>query len=260
MSINHRLQRERRAPGEWNRSSSTYPPQRLTARQTGKVQCCFTSTQTTKRIRDGEPRTATSTFTSSWAKKQKQPCCSWYGWLIQTTPPSGARHIDQKRWSPAHHGNEAQGTLGQGSAPVTKLCVEGPFRWGNAVNEVREQRDAELFPACGCWGEWNPVARSAASPILMKWVYQLTARTQPTSNWMKDKATSQPRSITAANWPIDSLMPKCVRSGHENAWNTNTYKPCRQRTKKWLGSVHNSDRLRTCHQVGISHTHSSSGT
>ena len=29
------------------------------------VQCCFTSTETVKTIRDGEPRTATSTFTVS---------------------------------------------------------------------------------------------------------------------------------------------------------------------------------------------------
>ena len=27
------------------------------------VQCCFTSTETARLIRDGEPRTATSTFT-----------------------------------------------------------------------------------------------------------------------------------------------------------------------------------------------------
>ena len=28
-----------------------------------RVQCCFTSTETIRTIRDGEPRTATSTFT-----------------------------------------------------------------------------------------------------------------------------------------------------------------------------------------------------
>ena len=38
-----------------------------------EVQCCFTSTKTIKTIRDGEPRTATSTFTqllgSDWMKE-----------------------------------------------------------------------------------------------------------------------------------------------------------------------------------------------
>ena len=36
---------------------------RLGKRRQCSVQCCFTSTETTRLIRDGEPRTATSTFT-----------------------------------------------------------------------------------------------------------------------------------------------------------------------------------------------------
>ena len=41
--------------------------------QRGSVQCCFTSTETIRTIRDGEPRTVTSTFTqflSSVSKRQ----------------------------------------------------------------------------------------------------------------------------------------------------------------------------------------------
>ena len=34
------------------------------------VQCCFTSTETTRTIRDGEPRMATSTFTQPLSSSQ----------------------------------------------------------------------------------------------------------------------------------------------------------------------------------------------
>ena len=43
-----------------------------------QVQCCFTSTETIRTIRDGEPRTATSTFTQlllSDPEKVKVQCC-----------------------------------------------------------------------------------------------------------------------------------------------------------------------------------------
>ena len=43
------------------------------AHSRGSVQCCFTSTETARTIREGEPRTATSTFThSSWAQRVRE--------------------------------------------------------------------------------------------------------------------------------------------------------------------------------------------
>ena len=41
----------------------TAGPSRLTLAGTFFLKCCFTSTETMRTIRDGEPRAATSTFT-----------------------------------------------------------------------------------------------------------------------------------------------------------------------------------------------------
>ena len=47
--------------GEPRTATSTFT--QLLSSESGQVQCCFTSTETIWTIRDGEPRTTTSTFT-----------------------------------------------------------------------------------------------------------------------------------------------------------------------------------------------------
>ena len=59
-----------------------------------QVQCCFTSTETTRNIKDGEPRTATWTFTqllSSESNDGERPVCMY---LAQT--PSITTHKSHK--------------------------------------------------------------------------------------------------------------------------------------------------------------------
>ena len=64
------LKRKESRSRESNRGLSAYQPTRLTARPNRltplegfQFQCCFTSTETVRLIRDGEAPTATSTFT-----------------------------------------------------------------------------------------------------------------------------------------------------------------------------------------------------
>ena len=49
--------------GEPRTATSTFTQLLNSELQPVQVQCCFTSTETVRTIRDGEPRTATSTFT-----------------------------------------------------------------------------------------------------------------------------------------------------------------------------------------------------
>ena len=69
VSTDHNFSREKRAKVESNWGSSAFQPNALLLGQTSSQHvrhfcwCCFTSTETIRTIRDGEPRTATSTFT-----------------------------------------------------------------------------------------------------------------------------------------------------------------------------------------------------
>ena len=45
------------------RTATSTSTQLLSCNMSGSVQCCFTSTETIRTIREGEPRTSTSTFT-----------------------------------------------------------------------------------------------------------------------------------------------------------------------------------------------------
>ena len=49
--------------GEPRTAASTFPQFLNSDVYLVQIQCCFTSTETTRTLRDGEPRTATSTFT-----------------------------------------------------------------------------------------------------------------------------------------------------------------------------------------------------
>ena len=49
--------------GEPRTATSTFTQLLLSDLEKAKVQCCFTSIETVRSMRDGEPRTATSTFT-----------------------------------------------------------------------------------------------------------------------------------------------------------------------------------------------------
>ena len=59
----HRSHKDHFRDGEPRTATATFT--QLQTSDTEQVQCCFTSTETIRTIRDGEPRTATSTFTDT---------------------------------------------------------------------------------------------------------------------------------------------------------------------------------------------------
>ena len=60
------------------------------------VQCCFTSTETTRTIRDREPRTVTSTLAQLLSSVTKAKCCFTSTETIRTIKDRGAQngHLD----------------------------------------------------------------------------------------------------------------------------------------------------------------------
>ena len=74
----------------------------------GSVQCCFTSTETIRAFRDGEPRTATSTFTqllSSDLQGQYEPCtnsewdfCLWFVFVSEEADSKNESFSLTEQW------------------------------------------------------------------------------------------------------------------------------------------------------------------
>ena len=81
-----------------------------------QVQCCFTSTETIRTIRDGEPRSATSTFTQLLSSDPPQSSSI----LVRSFLALGSHLMPQWRARPGHRDNSLYFCLGP---PVRSPCL-----------------------------------------------------------------------------------------------------------------------------------------
>ena len=108
-----------------------------------QVQCCFTSTETVRTIRDPESRTATSTFTQLFSSDPPQSSSI----LVRSFLAVGSYLMPQCRARPGHRDSSLYFCLGP---PVRSPCLPVSSQTSSTAAAWPVRTDTEDFRKCLC--------------------------------------------------------------------------------------------------------------